>query len=108
MLRAIAKLNALGAQNGTFTLKLDFKEVDKYTKIKKEKDREEKDLDPGSITYRTALKLIRGTSLLPIRFGEKVEYVGLARSDHTLHPFCKWRTTNKYVELPTRTVYFVR
>eukprot|EP00944_MAST-04C_sp_MAST-4C-sp1_P003885 g3885.t1 len=73
MVRAISKLNAFGKKTDTFTLELDFVEVDKHSKVKKDY---EEDFDFGSITYRTALKLVRTRNdSSPIRFGDMVDYV---------------------------------
>ena len=87
----------------TFTLELDFVEVDKHSEVKK--NYEEENLDFGSITYRTALKLVRNGSST-IRFGDLVDYVGIARSDNTLYPFSKGRYNNYDLKrVPTR--YYV-
>mgnify|MGYP001496654778 CR=1 FL=1 len=68
----------------------------------------EEDFDFGSITYRTALKFVRHNDISSIRFGDMVEYVGLARSDDTLYPFNKRRRNNYNLKrVPTRCVYYI-
>ena len=88
-----------------FTLELDYVEVNKHNKTKKDY---EEDFDFDSITYRTALKFVRHNDISSIRFGDMVEYVGLARSDDTLYPFNKRRRNNYNLKrVPTRCVYYI-